>query len=103
MQPEYVRFRVVMLASLTLLSTTSCRRGTPVAEIRDIPAAENTAAGPATALPTLDEADWPWWRGPSCDGVATGPAPTEWTATKNVVWKSKVPGRGHSSPTIWGQ
>eukprot|EP00913_Durusdinium_trenchii_P035246 g32976.t1 len=28
--------------------------------------------------------------------------PTKWSAEDNVVWKTKVPGRGHASPTIVG-
>ncbi|HEV3004912.1 MAG TPA: PQQ-binding-like beta-propeller repeat protein [Pirellulales bacterium] len=47
--------------------------------------------------------DWPWWRGPNFNGVAdAGPAPIEWSETKNVGWRSPVPGRGHSSPTVIG-
>ncbi|MBQ17237.1 MAG: dehydrogenase [Planctomycetaceae bacterium] len=47
--------------------------------------------------------DWPWWRGPSRDGVAADrAAPVKWSAKENVLWKSPVPGRGHSSPTIIG-
>ena len=52
----------------------------------------------------VDAADWPWWRGPERNGVAY-PAqdpPTEWSATQNVAWKSPIPGRGHSSPTVVG-
>src|SRR6185436_15481316 len=26
---------------------------------------------------------------------------TEWSATKNVKWKTPIPGRGHSSPIVW--
>lgn len=52
----------------------------------------------------VDPADWPWWRGPNRNGVANAEQkpPTEWSATKNVAWKSPVPGRGHSSPTVVG-
>lgn len=48
--------------------------------------------------------DWPWWRGPHRNGVAESekPAPIEWSETKNVAWKTAVPGRGHSSPTVVG-
>lgn len=50
-------------------------------------------------------ADWPWWRGPSRNGVANPDQdpPTQWSATQNVVWKTPVPGRGHSSPTVVGR
>ena len=48
--------------------------------------------------------DWPVWRGPTKDGIAPGKQkpPTEWSIEQNVVWKAKVPGRGHASPTIVG-
>lgn len=49
------------------------------------------------------ERDWPWWRGPSRNGIAVAPtAPTKFSDTDNVVWKSPVPGRGHSSPIVVG-
>ena len=47
--------------------------------------------------------DWPWWRGPARDGVARdAAAPVKWSATSNIAWKTAVPGRGHSSPTVIG-
>lgn len=46
--------------------------------------------------------DWPRWRGPMDNGMARGDAPTEWSATKNIAWRVPIPGRGHSSPVIWG-
>ncbi|TWT31976.1 outer membrane protein assembly factor BamB family protein [Blastopirellula retiformator] len=45
---------------------------------------------------------WPQWRGPSADGVSTGTPSTEWSAEKNIAWKVDVPGRGSSTPIIWG-
>lgn len=49
------------------------------------------------------ERDWPWWRGPSRNGIASKtPVPTKLSETDNVVWKTPVPGRGHSSPTVVG-
>jgi outer membrane protein assembly factor BamB len=46
---------------------------------------------------------WPHWRGPAQTGVAPGPAPVEWGDAKNVAWKVEIPGRGHSSPVVWGE
>src|SRR5687767_5206352 len=63
------------------------------------------AVAPAAepALPDVAPADWPWWRGPTLDGKSRDRiAPTTWSATENVVWKVAVPGRGHSSPVLWG-
>jgi outer membrane protein assembly factor BamB len=46
--------------------------------------------------------DWPYWRGPAADGMAIGDAPLHWSDTQNVRWKTEIPGRGSSSPVIWG-
>jgi outer membrane protein assembly factor BamB len=48
--------------------------------------------------------DWPWWRGPTRNGVADAKQrpPLQWSATENVIWKAAVPGRGHGSPTVVG-
>jgi outer membrane protein assembly factor BamB len=46
--------------------------------------------------------DWPWWRGPANDGMARGDAPLHWSDTEHIKWKAEIPGRGHSSPVIWG-
>lgn len=46
---------------------------------------------------------WPHWRGPSIQGLVEGKGyPDRWSETENVLWKVRVPGRGHSSPVIWG-
>lgn len=45
---------------------------------------------------------WPVWRGPSRQGLVTGSYPDNWSATENVLWKKPVPGRGNSSPIVWG-
>lgn len=48
--------------------------------------------------------DWPWWRGPSRNGIAAGdPLPTKLSDTENVLWKVAIPGRGHSSPIVVGE
>ena len=53
--------------------------------------------GSAPALGT-----WGHWRGPSQTGVAPGAAPVRWSDTSNIAWKVEIPGRGHSSPVVWG-
>jgi outer membrane protein assembly factor BamB len=46
---------------------------------------------------------WPQWRGPFANGVSkTADPPIEWSETKNVRWKVEIPGRGSSSPVVWG-
>src|SRR5271169_5340230 len=49
-----------------------------------------------------DAGDWPQWRGPSWNGIARGEAPLRWSDTDHIKWRSDIPGRGHSSPVIWG-
>jgi outer membrane protein assembly factor BamB len=49
-------------------------------------------------------AEWPQWRGPGGQGISEEKnLPTEWTATKNIKWKTPIEGRGHSSPIVWGK
>ena len=53
-------------------------------------------------LASAAEGDWPRWRGPNDDGMARGDAPLRWSDTERIAWKAPVPGRGHSSPVVWG-
>ena len=47
--------------------------------------------------------DWPQFRGPGSAGVADGSTlPLTWSTTQNVAWVTEIPGRGWSSPVIWG-
>jgi outer membrane protein assembly factor BamB len=49
----------------------------------------------------VDAQDWRQFRGPTGQGIAEGNGlPTEWSTTKNVAWKTAVPGRGWSSPVV---
>ena len=66
-------------------------------------------AAAAALLPSAIDADaaadrfWPQWRGPAATGVAPhADPPVEWSETKNVRWKIELPGRGSSSPVVWG-
>ncbi|MFQ5734729.1 MAG: PQQ-binding-like beta-propeller repeat protein, partial [Planctomycetaceae bacterium] len=52
-------------------------------------------AGPASA------ADWTQFRGPG--GLATSAdtgLPLKWSATENLVWRTRLPGAGSSSPIV---
>jgi hypothetical protein len=47
--------------------------------------------------------NWQQWRGPGRNGVSSETnLPVEWSADKNIHWKAPLPGRGVSSPVIWG-
>jgi len=50
------------------------------------------------------DSNWPQWRGPEGSGVsAERNLPVEWGEAKNVRWKTPLPGKGHSSPVVWGK
>lgn len=48
--------------------------------------------------------NWPAWRGPRGDGTSLErEVPTEWSGTRNVLWKTPTPGKGHASPIVWNE
>jgi outer membrane protein assembly factor BamB len=54
------------------------------------------------ALP-LPASHWPGWRGPQGTGVtAEKNLPLKWSTNENVRWRVDLPGRGNSSPIVWG-
>ena len=56
----------------------------------------------ADSMPQRDF--WPQWRGPNGTGVSeTSQPPIHWSPTENVVWKTPIPGKGHSTPVVWGK
>jgi outer membrane protein assembly factor BamB len=65
------------------------------------------AAGPggdiAMIAPSGEAAAyWPRWRGPSGQGLVTGSDyPDTWSDKQNVLWRTKIAGRGNSSPIVW--
>jgi outer membrane protein assembly factor BamB len=49
------------------------------------------------------QTNWPQFRGPNARGIGGGTnLPDRWSSTQNVAWKSELPGRGWSSPIVWG-
>ena len=46
---------------------------------------------------------WGQWRGPLATGVSeTANPPLQWSESENIRWKVEIPGRGSSSPVVWG-
>ena len=64
----------------------------------------DVASGPdETGVPAAQR--WPAFRGPGGMGVAAaGDYPVKWDAAtgENIVWKTKTPLPGYSSPVVWG-
>lgn len=54
---------------------------------------------------TTQAVDWPQWRGHNRDNKSDSSVKpiTEWSAEKNVLWKTNIPGRGHSTPIMVDQ
>ncbi len=67
------------------------------------PAAAAVALVPVLPCPGA-ERWWPRFRGPTGQGETNAAAlPTEWDAGgRNLLWRTRIPGRGNSSPVVWG-
>lgn len=75
-----------LVAATLIVSAAAILMGTVLAEIN--PEAERF---------------WPQWRGPYATGVSQyATPPLEWSETENIRWKVEIPGRGSSSPVVWG-
>lgn len=76
----------------------------PARQARTLAAAALVAAlGGAGASAQRPDAGWPSWRGPLRNGVAPAASPpVEWSEQRNVRWKVELPGRGSSTPIVWG-
>jgi outer membrane protein assembly factor BamB len=55
----------------------------------------------SAATTTLHAKEWIRFRGPNGTGLAPGEFLTEWDTTQ-LAWTAQLPGKGHSSPVIWG-
>ncbi|QDT26974.1 outer membrane biogenesis protein BamB [Gimesia panareensis] len=88
----------LVLAGLLLL-LVGCTKTTPVEEI------SVQASGVSLSdsdVPDLSRS-WPGWRGPERNGHAPDQdLPVQWNESKNVLWRTDIPGRGHSSPVVIG-
>lgn len=58
-----------------------------------------------SCLPDSWGGEWTRFRGPNGVGVSPDarPVPTEWSDTRNLKWKTQLPGPGHSSPIVVGE
>lgn len=71
--------------------------------------ATSLMALPAVTLASKSEQNWPGFRGPGSQGIADGyPTRVGWNADADVakpsgiLWRTEIPGLGHSSPIVWG-
>ena len=55
-------------------------------------------------LNAAPEKHWPAWRGPDSSGSSEGGSyPTKLSGTENLIWKALLPGKGCSTPVVWGE
>jgi len=46
--------------------------------------------------------NWPQWRGPRGDGISHEKGlPATWSKSKNVAWRTPLPGRAGATPCVW--
>ena len=49
------------------------------------------------------DTNWPQFRGADSRGVSANvDLPDTWSTTENIAWKTDLPGKGWSSPVVWG-
>ena len=56
-------------------------------------------AGSLTSIATAAET-WPQFRGPTGQGIASGPGPLKWSKDAGIAWKVPLAAQGWSSPVI---
>ncbi|QQS48528.1 MAG: PQQ-binding-like beta-propeller repeat protein [Acidobacteriota bacterium] len=81
----------------------------PASESESIPARRIVRSGPvktpALTKPGSAAGSWPSFRGPQASGIASGQnLPEYWNGKtgEHILWKTPIPGLGHSSPVVWG-
>ena len=47
-------------------------------------------------------AQWTQFRGPNASGKVAAKVPTTWSDNENLAWKTPLPGKGSSSPVVFG-
>ena len=92
------RLLIALAAAAVLVQPV--RAIAPVPEA--VPVSLAALAPEVGSVPETAEDNWPQWRGPGGLGIAEGDYPDTWSATENIVWKTEIAGRGHSSPVVWG-
>lgn len=96
MKLSFVHVSLLMIA--LLIGLPSCGKA-------EQPAAPLPPVEPVGGTEGFKDTDWPWWRGPTRDGIApvgTQKPPVEWSKDRHIVWKTPIPGRGHGSAIVVG-
>jgi outer membrane protein assembly factor BamB len=99
-QPE----KIVAVVSIVVFSTwwtclsSGCRKPVITPEAKPWSAAETDPLETASDLE-----QWPMFRGPFAQGIGVNAhPPIQFSLQHNLKWKVPVPGKGNSSPVVWG-
>ena len=61
-----------------------------------------SARAPETRSVRGTDSHWAQWRGPSGQGYTDDArVPLTWSDKENLLWKTRLPGAGNSSPVVW--
>ena len=93
----------ILIATWSVLFTPSFAQKNERPAPSNVPLARDMKPpGPKSEAGAADY--WGQWRGPLGTGVSPrGNPPIQWSESKNVRWKTSIPGLGHSSPIVWGE
>jgi outer membrane protein assembly factor BamB len=102
--PSIIPMIRILFTLLALLVACSCCQDLVAKDLGGDGRPPNTSAPNTWPPNTWPPNTWPQWRGPHGNGVGdAGEYPTEFSAEKNVSWKVELPGRGSSTPVVWGE
>ena len=94
---------VALCMTSMFLFTHGCNKTPPLEPVDEVSLDASKPLEPV-AEAFFGPDDWPAWRGPNRNGIANDQTvPVSWNTSENIIWKSDVPGRGHSSPTVVGE
>lgn len=86
-----------LLKTFTIL----CIAATLLTAGNSLPAQTAAAQKSQETRKSQEPQQWHTWRGPNNNGVVDDQKPvTNWSDTENVLWKTEIPGRGHSTPIV---
>ena len=94
--------------SVPIVSSTSDRVSITLARLHSVQLCSRLAVVclivVSSAATSRGQVNWPQFRGADARGVGLSPdLPVRWSAAENVEWKAELPGRGWSSPVVWGE
>ena len=95
---------VLLIGSTVVSANDDVCIGTPILRLPGQPqqSIATTSVDQQATTEVPDRENWPQWRGPEGTSIAgAGEFPTQFSRTENVLWKTRLPGIGSSTPIVW--